>query len=579
MTDPFIEPTPISMLPLQATVPSGDTLIPGVIRNPNKFGPGVGGWDSKAISVLLLAQAAQLGGPPLDKILELGGFDYLGFGTTTGSADAYLLTVPGTKTTYAHGQYVGFKANFDNSPGVTFTSAADVTISITNGNAVALGVKVIREDGDEKLASRSIQSGGHYLARYDSAANGGTGAWILLNPSRSSITGRFFVYPIASYNRNNWVLIGEGTGPNGEGPFITTYYQEGPIGAPVTTPAGRELGGYQFQAWDGVSFGSGNPLALVAVGIQTYTPTHHGAGWLFQSIGFDQAVAQNELCVVDGLTALDTNEFTQAGQGLGTINAKKGLYDRGIRLSTALQNYLSGLTLSWASTTTFTVAVGAAADSTNTQFLNLASAITKSTSAWVVGSGNGGLDTGSIANNTWYHVYLIRRPDTSVVAVLFSTSASAPTMPTNYTQKRRIGSVLTNGSAQFVKFIQNGDIFTWDIPVINNNATANPGTSAILRAVTTPLGVQCEAIIHSRSSTSTASSAVATIYTDPAQTDTVPDFNNSQQIGNTSLGPFANLRIRTDTSSQIRVRLNFSDALVQFTLATDGWVDRRGRDG
>jgi hypothetical protein len=207
----------------------------------------------------------------------------------------------------------------------------------------------------------------------------------------------------------------------------------------------------------------------------------------------------------------------------------------------------------------------------------LASAYTKTTSAWAVGTGNGSLDTGTIASSTWYHVHLIKRTDTGVVDILISLSATAPTLPTNYTLFRRIGSMLTNGSAQWVKFIQDGDTFTWDVPVNDYAAVLNPGTTAILRALTVPSGVNVFAIFHSRNSTVTASTAVATIYTDPAITDTAPDFTNSQQIGNTTLSPFANLRIRTNTSRQIRVRQNFSDASVGFTLVTEGWVDARGR--
>lgn len=239
-------------------------------------------------------------------------------------------------------------------------------------------------------------------------------------------------------------------------------------------------------------------------------------------------------------------------------------------------NYIAGLTLSWASTTTFSVASGAAADSGNAFVMNLASSITKSTSAWAVGSGNGGIDTGAIAASTWYHVYLIRRTDTGVVDVLFSTSASSPTMPTNYTQKRRIGSILTNGSSQFLKFFQNGDIFMWDVQVQDINST-NAGTAAVLRTMSTPLGVQCEAIFHARTSTSTAASAVATLFTDPAMTDTASTFVIAQQIGNTTLSPFSQLRVRTNTSSQIRTRQDFSDVNTNQVASTEGWVDLRGK--
>src|SRR5581483_6632569 len=92
--------------------------------------------------------------------------------------------------------------------------------------------------------------------------------------------------------------------------------------------------------------------------------------------------------------------------------------------ASALQNYLTGLTLSTAgSSATFSVAAGEAMDSTNVALMILAASISKTTSSWAVGSGNGGLDTGAIATSTWYHVWLIQRPDTGVVDVLISTSA------------------------------------------------------------------------------------------------------------------------------------------------------------
>ena len=68
------------------------------------------------------------------------------------------------------------------------------------------------------------------------------------------------------------------------------------------------------------------------------------------------------------------------------------------------------------------IAAGIWADDTGAVLLRLASGITKRLdAAWAVGSGNGGLDTGSIANTT-YHLWLIMRSDTGVVDVLFSAS-------------------------------------------------------------------------------------------------------------------------------------------------------------
>lgn len=62
-------------------------------------------------------------------------------------------------------------------------------------------------------------------------------------------------------------------------------------------------------------------------------------------------------------------------------------------------------------------------------------------------TGINGLDTGALANNTWYYVYLIHTG--AVSAGLLSTSATAPTMPAGYTFKYRIGAFRTGGAATF----------------------------------------------------------------------------------------------------------------------------------
>ncbi|OPY00362.1 MAG: hypothetical protein A4E60_02350 [Syntrophorhabdus sp. PtaB.Bin047] len=61
-----------------------------------------------------------------------------------------------------------------------------------------------------------------------------------------------------------------------------------------------------------------------------------------------------------------------------------------------------------------------------------------SMTADITGSGAGGLDTGSEAISTWYHLWAIARAD-GTKSVIFSTSATAPTLPTGYTYKAYTG--------------------------------------------------------------------------------------------------------------------------------------------
>jgi hypothetical protein len=71
-------------------------------------------------------------------------------------------------------------------------------------------------------------------------------------------------------------------------------------------------------------------------------------------------------------------------------------------------------------------------------------------------NGAAGLDTGSIASNSWYYIWIIGKSDGSVSAI-GSLSSSAPTMPTGYTFKARAGAVRTQAaSAVFAGTYQAG---------------------------------------------------------------------------------------------------------------------------
>lgn len=243
-----------------------------------------------------------------------------------------------------------------------------------------------------------------------------------------------------------------------------------------------------------------------------------------------------------------------------------------------LRNYLAGLTLSTAgSSVTMSIGAGEATDSTNVARLILAAAIAKTTSAWAVGNAQGGLDTGAIANSTGYHFFLIIRPDTGVVDVLFSLSATSPTMPTNYTLFRRIGWGKTDGSGHWTAFSQDGDEFLWATPVSDVNAS-NLGTTATLNTLTVPTGIKVTALL--RAGTSNASAGNAVLITSPDETDRAPngitgDYTLVNSVSNV-LNSGGHIAIRTNTSGQIRLRSGNASTTIQ--VASYGWLDQRGKD-
>lgn len=240
-----------------------------------------------------------------------------------------------------------------------------------------------------------------------------------------------------------------------------------------------------------------------------------------------------------------------------------------------LRSYISGLTLSTVgSSTTMSIAAGQATDSTNIVTMNVA-ATNKTTANWALGSGVGGLDTGTIAASTWYYFYAIRRPDTGVTDVVFSANSSAPTLPSSYTQYRYIGAGLTNGSSQWTKFTQFGDEFTWDSPPLEFSSAGS--TTASLLTLTVPRGRKMKVLLNTKST----SAGDYFYFSDPANSDLAPSQTTSPLLTSYSsgAGPAGGAGAQdvcwTNTSAQIRHREGSTSVLY---IATVGWTDLRGKD-
>lgn len=219
-----------------------------------------------------------------------------------------------------------------------------------------------------------------------------------------------------------------------------------------------------------------------------------------------------------------------------------------------------------------TIAAGAGRDNSGSKNIELSSAITKQIdAAWAVGSGAGGLDTGTVTNDVWYYVWVIKRTDTGVVDALFSTSSSSPTMPTNYDVKRRVAAVLTDASSNIIDYIQVGDWFWWKDPPLDINV-ASPGTSAQTATLSTPT-------IATTAFLNVVSPGASALYLSPLDINDEAPSTSAAPLGVTNVtgsvdaaGP---VFVRTNASSQIRWRVSASG---QTSGATLGWIDTRGKD-
>lgn len=239
-------------------------------------------------------------------------------------------------------------------------------------------------------------------------------------------------------------------------------------------------------------------------------------------------------------------------------------------LDVLLAGSITGLQLSAAgSTGSFGIAAGSASG------MALPSAYTKGTGAWAVGSGNGSLDTGTIAINSWYWTFIIQRVDTGVCDILITKAVAAttpvPTLPTNYTRYRYIGSLKTDSSSNWLKITQTGDDFILAVPV--TDFTGTPGTIASVTYTlpTIPLGVKVTAKIRGLIQAGVSGAASVTIQ----------PFDETAATGPiTAIAPtsgFAGIDVSklTNTSAQIRITVSQTDAAI--LIATCGWVDTRGK--
>jgi hypothetical protein len=297
-------------------------------------------------------------------------------------------------------------------------------------------------------------------------------------------------------------------------------------------------------------------------------------GLLLEELASAPTTAANEMGiyskVIDGQSELFVNEES-AGDEIQVTDQGKLLLPRG---------WLAGLQLSTDTDTDhdILIAVGECKDAGNTRNLILGTAMTKQIDAtWAAGDDAGGMFTGAVANTTWYHVFLIRKDSDGSIDAGFDTSVTAANIPTGYTEYRRLGSVLTDGSANILGFSQVGDEFLWDDPPLDVNIT-NLGTTAQSLTLSVPPDIQVRAII------SAAANGAETedIY--------ISSLDQNDEAAQAALGtaPGSNIRgdkaknawlmVRTNTSKQVRAVSTSGAAAADLDISTLGWIDRRGKD-
>jgi len=319
----------------------------------------------------------------------------------------------------------------------------------------------------------------------------------------------------------------------------------------VTIPSGAAISGYAPLA--GPTF-TGVPAAPTA------SPGANSTQ--IATTAYADAIASLKLSLTGGTMSGAVNYNYNA------LNNPAGVF---------LTGYLNGLTLANNATDAVNdidIAVGrAASDGATPVLMSLASGLTKQTDVlWAVGNNQGGLDTGTVGNNT-YHVFLIQRSDTAVVDILYSLSATAPTMPTNYDRKRRIGSIVRVGGS-IKAFSQNGDEFLWLVAAGDVSGVAI-STTALTPALTVPTGIKVNALFNGNLFSATAGAlGLLSAIDQTSSVANTPAGNASFYIPAANTSNVGSFNIRTNTSGQIRVIASVASS---YNISTFGWIDTRGK--
>ena len=211
----------------------------------------------------------------------------------------------------------------------------------------------------------------------------------------------------------------------------------------------------------------------------------------------------------------------------------------------------------------------------------VATALTKQIDAtFVEGDNQGGLDTGTVANNTFYHVFEIFNPTTITTDFLFSLSKTSPTFPSGYTKKNRLCTVRTNGSANIrtgqYTFDRSGNYrFEYD-GYIEDRSNSDVPTSQTNLTLTAPPDTR--AIITGRVDGDGTSSATWGIIRPSTNSNLVPSSTNFEYFldiaggGSTPTEKVFEKEVLCDSSSQVVIRSSQANKLT-LQIFNQGWID------
>ena len=185
-------------------------------------------------------------------------------------------------------------------------------------------------------------------------------------------------------------------------------------------------------------------------------------------------------------------------------------------------------------------------------------------------AGASGLDTGTEANSTWYHLFIISKDDGTVDG-LMSTSATAPTMPSGYIYKGYVGACYNNSSGNIADFVQAGNLVSSGGITLVADGTATSATSlnsTLATAVPTTAQSACGYMVVASSNTTAAFKWAFVTSNSAGFVHGITGGNADTQVDGTQLA-FGSYEIPMHVAQTYYYRVGATGTKV--TITSSGW--------
>ncbi|TGS94781.1 hypothetical protein EN814_18945 [Mesorhizobium sp. M2D.F.Ca.ET.171.01.1.1] len=366
-----------------------------------------------------------------------------------GTANAITVTANSAFTAYANNLQLAIRIASDNAAG-------GVTL-----NANGLGNKAIRimaASGETDPPAGALKAGCIANLRYGTSFNGGAGAWMLQNPvvdvpnlvtltGTQTLTNKTLTNPAI----NTPTISGGSASSIALSP--TTITDSGPFALTgVISPSALASGSTHNWAPTGLATASTIRVTTNSAGstLTGITAQAGGTVVLLQNLGPGPLILAGNNAGSSAANQFDNIAPVSLFQGQSSVLWYDGTAS-GWQIAQAQAASPSGAVRKNLKITTGSATSGTiTADELVLEDANGATYRASSVNvSYATGtSGANGLDTGTITASNWYFEWVIYNPTTLTAAALLSLSSTAPTMPSGYTFKVRVGAIYYDSGAK-----------------------------------------------------------------------------------------------------------------------------------